>query len=151
MFAGEFKYTIDEKNRLTIPAKFRAFITDENDRKGFFILASPIQTEHCLRLYTMSGWNEVTQQLMRNANAAKDPSRYLRFFSSRAEFAPIDAQSRVVVPQKLIEYAGLKDDVLMVGNVKWIEVWNQDEYRAATESLDEEIGDRGRSLWVNPE
>ena len=151
MFAGEFKHTIDEKNRLVIPAKFRTFITDEGDRKGFFILASPIQTEHCLRLYTMNGWNLVTKQLMRNADGAKDPSRYLRFFSSRAEFAPIDSQSRIVVPQKLIEYAGLKDDVLMVGNVQWIEVWNQNEYRAATESLDEEIGDRVKSLWVKPE
>jgi MraZ protein len=151
VFAGEFKHTIDEKNRLVIPAKFRAFITDEGDRKGFFILASPIQTEHCLRLYTMSGWGQVTKQLMRNADGAKDPSRYLRFFSSRAEFAPIDSQSRIVVPQKLIEYAGLKDDVLMVGNVQWIEVWNQNEYRAATESLDEEIGDRVKSLWVKPE
>ncbi|HEX7900426.1 MAG TPA: division/cell wall cluster transcriptional repressor MraZ [Planctomycetota bacterium] len=151
MFAGEFKHTIDEKNRLVIPAKFRTFITDEGDRKGFFILASPIQTEHCLRLYTMNGWNQVTKQLMRNADGAKDPSRYLRFFSSRAEFAPIDSQSRIVVPQKLIEYAGLKDDVLMVGNVQWIEVWNQNEYRAATESLDEEIGDRVKSLWVKPE
>ena len=99
----------------------------------------------------MSGWNQVTKQLMRNADGAKDPSRYLRFFSSRAEFAPIDSQSRIVVPQKLIEYAGLKDDVLMVGNVQWIEVWNQNEYRAATESLDEEIGDRVKSLWVRPE
>ena len=151
MFAGEFKHTIDEKNRLVIPAKFRTFITDEGDRKGFFILARPIQTELWLRLYRMNGWNEVTKQLMRNADGAKDPSRYLRFFSSRAEFAPIDSQSRIVVPQKLIEYAGLKDDVLMVGNVQWIEVWNQNEYRAATESLDEEIGDRVKSLWVKPE
>jgi len=151
VFAGEFRHAIDEKNRLVIPAKFRTFITDEGDRKGFFLLASPISSEHCLRLYTMTGWNAVTQQLMRNADGVKDPSRYLRFFSSRAEFAPIDSQSRIVVPQKLMDYAGLKDDVLMVGNVSWIEVWNVDEYRAATESLDEEIGDRVKSLWVKPQ
>jgi MraZ protein len=151
VFAGEFGHTIDEKNRLVIPAKFRTFITDEGDKKGFFILASPISSEHCLRLYTMTGWNAVTQQLMKNADGVKDPSRYLRFFSSRAEFAPIDSQSRIVVPQKLMDYAGLKDDVLMVGNVSWIEVWNVDEYRAATESLDEEIGDRVKSLWVKPQ
>jgi MraZ protein len=151
VFAGEFGHTIDEKNRLVIPAKFRTFITDEGDKKGFFILASPISSEHCLRLYTMTGWNAVTQQLMKNADGVKDPSRYLRFFSSRAEFAPIDSQSRIVVPQKLMDYAGLKDDVLMVGNVSWIEVWNVDEYRAATESLDEEIGDRVKSLGVKPQ
>jgi MraZ protein len=151
VFAGEFKHTIDEKNRLVIPTKFRTFITDEGDKKGFYILASPIPTEHCLRLYTMTGWKAVEAQLKRNADGAKDPNRYMRFFLSRAEFAPIDSQSRVVVPQKLIDYAGLKDDVLMVGVADWIEVWNQDEYRAATESLDEEIGDRVKSLWVKPE
>ena len=42
-------------------------------------------------------------------------------------------------------------DVLMVGNVDWIEVWNVGEYRAATESLDEEIGDRSRAMWPDPE
>jgi hypothetical protein len=39
----------------------------------------------------------------------------------------------------------------MVGNVDWIEVWNVGEYRAATESLDEEIGDRSRAMWPDPE
>jgi MraZ protein len=151
VFAGEFKHTIDEKKRLVIPAKFRAFLENEHDKKGFFILASPVPGEHCLRLYTLSGWRAVERRLKQGADQAKDPSRYMRFFSSRAEFAPIDAQSRLVVPQKLIEYAGLKADVLMVGNVDWIEVWNVDEYRAATESLDEEIGDRVRSLWLKPE
>ena len=138
-------------SRLVIPAKFRTFITDDGDKQGFYILASPITSEHCLRLYTITGWASVTRQLKRNADAAKDPSRYLRFFMSRAEFAKIDAQGRIIVPQKLMEYAGLKGDVLLVGNVDWIEVWNQGEYRAATESLDEEIGDRVKSLWVKPE
>jgi MraZ protein len=151
MFSGEFSHTIDPKNRLVIPAKFRAFITDPEDRKGFFILASPVPGEHCLRLYTKRGWNQVVETLKRHADAAKDPARYLRFFASRGEFAMSDAQARVVIPQKLMDYAGLKRDVLMVGNYDWIEVWNVDEYRAATESLDEEIGDRDRALWSKPE
>lgn len=150
MFAGEFKHSIDAKNRIVIPSKFRAFITDAEDRKGFFILASPVPGEHCLRLYTRSGWELVTRTLMSGADKAKDPARYLRFFASRAEFGGVDAQSRLVIPQKLIGYAGLKGDVLLVGNVQWVEVWNVDEYRAATESLDEEIGDRVRSLWPGP-
>ena len=151
MFAGEFQHTIDAKNRIVIPAKFRTFLTNPEDREGFFILASPVPGEqHCLRLYTKSGWEKVMGTLRAKADAAKDPARYLRFFASRAEFNKIDAQSRITVPQKLIEYAGLKGDVLLVGNMDWIEVWNVDEYRAATESLDEEIGDRVRSLWSKP-
>ena len=151
MFVGEFQHAIDEKNRLVLPAKFRAFINDLEDKKGFFIVASPIPGEHCLRLYTMSGWKQVAAKLREEANKAKDPARYMRFFASRGEFGALDSQHRIVVPQKLMDYAGLKKDVLMVGNVDWIEVWNVGEYRAATESLDEEIGDRNRAMWPTPE
>jgi MraZ protein len=151
VFVGEFSHAIDEKNRLVIPAKFRAFITTPEDKKGFFIVASPVSGEHCLRLYTMAGWQKVGAKLREEANKAKDPARYLRFFTSRGEFSGLDAQSRLVLPQKLVDYAGLKKDVLMVGNLDWIEVWNVDEYRAATESLDEEIGDRSRAMWPDPE
>ncbi len=151
MFVGEFRHTIDAKNRMVIPAKFRAFITDAEDRKGFFVMASPVSNEHCLRLYTMNGWQKVAATLRLKADEAKDPARYMRFFASRGEFAGIDAQSRVVIPQKLMGYAGLQKDVLMVGNYDWIEVWNVEEYRAATESLDEEIQDRGRAIWPKPQ
>lgn len=151
MFLGEFTHAIDEKNRLVLPAKFRAFISDPEDKKGLFVVASPVSGEHCLRLYTRTGWKLVEAKLRYEANKAKDPARYMRYFASRGEFAQVDAQSRVVVPQKLMDYAGLKKDVLMVGNVDWIEVWNVGEYRAATESLDEEIGDRSRAMWPDPE
>jgi MraZ protein len=151
MFAGEFRHTIDAKNRLVIPAKFRAFVTDPEDRKGFFVMASPVSGEHCLRLYTNAGWRRVSRSLHQQADRAKDPAKFLRFFASRGEFATIDAQSRLVIPQKLMDYAGIKKDVLMVGNFDWIEVWNVDEYRAATESLDEEISDRNRALWPGSE
>ena len=150
MFVGEFTHAIDEKNRLVLPAKFRAFITDPEDKKGFFIVASPVSGEHCLRLYTMKGWQRVMEKLQSEANKAKDPARYMRFFASRGEFGSLDSQSRLVVPQKLLDYAGLKKDVLMVGNFEWIEVWNVGEYRAATESQDEEIGDRNRAMGPNP-
>lgn len=147
MFVGEFRHTIDAKNRLVVPAKFRAFITETEDRKGFFIFASPLPGEHCLRLYTWAGWQKVAQKLREGADQVKDPAKYLRYFSSRGEFAHIDTQSRLVIPQKLLDYAGLQKDVLMVGNLDWIEVWNVGEYQAATESLDEEIGDRNRAMW----
>ena len=151
MFLGEFSHAIDEKNRLVLPAKFRAFITDPEDKKGLFVVASPVSGEHCLRLYTRTGWKDVEAKLRQEANKAKDPARYMRYFASRGEFAQMDAQSRLVVPQKLMDYAGLKKDVLMVGNFEWIEVWNVGEYRAATESLDEEISDRNRAMWPDPE
>jgi len=94
VFVGEFTHAIDEKNRLVLPAKFRAFITDPEDKKGFFIVASPVPGEHCLRLYTMSSWKKVKAKLEQEANKAKDPARYMRFFASRGEFGTLDEAMR---------------------------------------------------------
>ena len=71
MFLGEFSHAIDEKNRLVLPAKFRAFINDLEDKKGFFIVASPVSGEHCLRLYTKSGWKPVEQRKRKVTTALK--------------------------------------------------------------------------------
>ena len=151
MFVGEFEHALDSKNRLVIPAKFRAFITDPQDRKGFFVIVNPVAGARCLLLYTMAGWKRVARQLRLQADQSDDPARYLRFYASRGEFAPVDAQHRIVISQKLLGYAGLKKDVLMVGNIDSVEVWDAVEYRAAIESLDEEIQDRSRALWPKPE
>lgn len=151
MFVGEFQHAIDAKNRLIIPSKFRAFISDPEDRKGFFVVVNPDPRVRCLCLYTMTGWRKVARELRSKADGTKDPARYLRFFASRGEFAALDAQSRIVIPPLLLEYGGLKRDVLLVGLMDWIEVWNAGEYRAETESLGEEIGDRTRAMWPKPE
>ena len=151
MFVGEFEHALDSKNRLVIPAKFRAFITNPEDRKGFFIIVNPVGGARCLLLYTMAEWKRVARQLRLRADQVEDPARYLRFYASRGEFAPLDAQHRIVVPQKLLDYAGLKKGVLMVGNIDTVVVWEPAEYRAAIESLDEEIQDRSRALWPKPE
>ena len=146
MFAGEFRHTIDAKNRLVVPNKFRVFITDEADRKGFFVVAG-IAHDRCIRLYTLSAWKKVMEKVRRDADKKQDPSQHIRYFASRGEFSPIDAQHRLVIPQKLLNYAGIKKDVLMVGTMDWIEVWSESDYHAATENLDEEMGDLRRALW----
>lgn len=147
MFVGEFRHTIDAKNRLVIPSKFRAFLSEKAEQKGFFVLASTVRSERCLRLYTISGWKLLWENLRRYADNVPDPAKFMRYYASRGEFATVDAQSRIVIPQKLLDYVGLKKEVLLVGNFQWIEVWNFEEYGAATESLDEEIGDPGKPLW----
>lgn len=146
MFSGEFKHAIDSKNRLVIPNKFRVFITDERDKKGFFVVAG-VTRDRCLQLYTLSEWKKVMEKVRRDADKKPDPVQHIRFVSSRGEFSPIDQQHRLVIPQKLLNYAGIEKDVLMIGTMDWIEVWTETDYHAATENLDEEMGDRRRSLW----
>lgn len=128
MFLGEYDYTLDSKNRLVVPAPFRTFLTDSEDRKGFFIIVSPSRDERCLRLYTMSGWKKVAQRLRDVAAEAAAPDELMRQFSRHAHFAMVDGQFRMVVPQRLIDYAGLEREVVIVGVTDWIEVWNPEEW-----------------------
>ncbi|HTF56294.1 MAG TPA: hypothetical protein VK661_03425 [Planctomycetota bacterium] len=139
MFLGEQALTLDEKGRLVLPAKFRTFITDPEDLKGFFIVADPRRIDRCLRLYTRSGYLVQSGQIKAAAEKAEDPVLFLRIYAAHSEFAPMDTQSRFLVPQKLVDYAGLGRDVVMVGVNDWLEIWDRAELRAQSEGAREKL------------
>ena len=76
MFAGEFALTLDEKNRLVLPAKFREFITN-SDKPGLFIMVKPTRTEKCLRLAPPSYMEKIKAQISKVASQAPDPEDFL--------------------------------------------------------------------------
>ncbi len=127
-FLGEQDLTLDEKGRLVLPAKFKVFITDPEDRKGFFILADPLKGERCLRLYTRPGYARQQEQIKSAAHGASDPLQVLRIYAAHSEFALLDSQSRFVIPPKLVDFAGLGREVVMVGVDEWLEIWDRKEW-----------------------
>jgi len=139
MFLGEQALTLDEKGRLVLPSKFKTFITDLEDLKGFFIVADPRRVDRCLRLYTRSGYAVQSVQIKAAAEKAEDPLRFLRIYAAHSEFAPMDSQSRFVIPQKLVDYAGLGRDVVMVGVNDWLEIWDREELKAQSEGSREKF------------
>ena len=148
MFAGDYALTLDEKNRLVIPAMFRSFIA-ASDREGLFLLVRPTRTERCLRAYPATYMQKVKLNILREAGKVEDPEEFLRAVMPQMQFTPLDSQGRFVVPQKLVDYAGLGREVLMVGMTEWIEVWDPKEYRVASERSREKYKDRlGRVLWA---
>jgi MraZ protein len=140
MFLGEQSLTLDEKGRLVLPSKFRTFITDPEDLKGFFIVADPRRIDRCLRLYTRTGYAAQYAQVKAAAGKAEDSLRFLRIYAAHSEFAPMDSQSRFLVPQKLVDYAGLGRDVVMVGMNDWLEIWDRGELKAQSEGSREKFG-----------
>lgn len=152
MFLGEQALTLDAKNRLVVPAKFRTFLGEE-DRKGFFMVVNPTRAERCLRLYPRSSWILVEKSVRRKADAdAADPAEFLRLIASHGDFAPIDAQFRFVVPQKLVDFAHLGRDVVMAGNHDWLEIWDPGEWETIAEQTREKYRQLlGRALWPTPE
>ena len=146
MFLGEFEHTIDDKNRVVIPSKFRDRLKDPGDREGFYVIANPNVEVHCLRLYTATGWAEVVEGLREQARQSDQPDRLFRWYASRGELVPLDSQGRVVIPQKIMDLVGLSKNVIMVGNFDWIELWNVDEYKSESEHLKPPV-DPKSALW----
>ncbi len=120
MFMGEFTHAIDDKGRMTIPAKFRpelapgAVIT-----RGF---------EKCLLIYTSDAFKTLVARAKSLSPTDPDQRALLRVTFSGASEASLDKQGRVTIPPFLRTYAGLDSEGVIIGVGDYAEVWNKAEW-----------------------
>jgi MraZ protein len=125
MFAGTFQHTLDAKHRVVVPSKFRLFLEEPEDKKGFFVTRWKFEDASCLFMYPVSTWRQVLGKLSEVADRSEQGEWFLRKFATEAEFAKVDKQWRMVLPERLIEDAGLQKDIVLAGVFDRIEVWDQ--------------------------
>jgi transcriptional regulator MraZ len=124
LFRGKFTYSIDAKSRIAIPAKLRKQINAEaNDR---IILIQG--TAPCIDLYPLDYWLTIEEKLLKLNTFKPDEARFLRMILQNADEAKLDSQSRILLPQDLIRYAKIENEVLILGALKKIEVWSPTVY-----------------------
>lgn len=117
---GEYTHIIDAKGRLFIPAKFR-------EELGYsFVITKGIS--RCLSVYPMGEWERFEAKI--NALPTKQARSLQLFFIASAQDCELDAQGRVLVPQKLREYAGLDKNAVVAGMTDHIEIWDESEWNA---------------------
>lgn len=138
MFRGQFKYSVDAKGRISIPAKLRRHVSPESNDS--FMMTRGTQT--CIDIYPLDQWL-VFEDKLNNLNQFKpDDIRFIRTLLQFASEDKLDSQSRILIPQPLIEYAKIEKDVLILGALKKIEVWNPkifDDYMKESEESYEQI------------
>jgi len=119
-FTGEYKNLLDQKNRLSIPAKYRNLLNHINDKT--FVLCKGFDA--CLFLYPIEEWKIVEQQLS-SLSSIKDRHRnFIRKIVRHANYVKYDSQGRIAIPDILLEYANMSKDVLVIGMIKKIELWD---------------------------
>ncbi|HEY2569007.1 MAG TPA: hypothetical protein VGI25_06785 [Candidatus Udaeobacter sp.] len=126
-FAGEFRHSIDEKNRITIPSRWRQdkaeeFILLPEATHQFLLVMSP---QEFARMGSVAETNQ--------AVSARDRRIFLRHLHSRAQHAGADRQGRLVLPEELCRRIGLKDEVALVGNRGRFEIWNLQRWKRVHE------------------
>ena len=119
-FIGEYQYTIDSKGRINVPAKFRKGLIPEADNT--FIITQG--ADKCLDLYPLNVFQERIVNKVNGLSESKKEHRYhTSFTGSNSSDAVLDKQGRIAIPQKLLEYAGITKDVLIIGAFHRIELW----------------------------
>src|ERR671928_697151 len=122
MLLGEHQHTIDDKNRLTLPSRFREAFAD-----GIVLTRG---MDGCLYGYTKADWeNLVTTRLAELDPLSREGRLMQRYFFSSAAAAEPDRQGRVPVPAALVEAAGLGREVVVAGVYDHLEIWNRAAWR----------------------
>ena len=126
-YAGEFRHAIDDKNRITIPARWRRdeaeeFILLPEANHQFVLVMSP---EEFARMSSAAESNE--------AVSARDRRVFLRQLHSRAQHGAADRQGRLVLPEELCKRIGLKGEVALIGGRGRFEIWNLQRWKRAHE------------------
>jgi MraZ protein len=134
MFTGSFFHTMDNKGRVSIPARYREMLTNQVVLTNFggYVLAFP-QTE----------WSKVEAKFAEQPLFRKEIRAFQRFLISGAEECELDRQGRILVPPNLRSYARLSREVCLVGAIRCFEIWDRGSFethrKELEETLDEEM------------
>lgn len=129
MLSGEFKHSIDAKNRLFIPVKHREELGES------FMVAKSVR-ENCLKVYSLEEWEKYIEPIVKMER--KNSEVVLRALHRNAAQVYPDTQGRIVLPAALVSYADIQKGAVIVGCGKYAEIWSEEAYDAMAESEDME-------------
>ncbi len=142
MLIGEFKHTIDDKKRISLPVKFRKVV-------GKKIIVTR-GLDNCLFLYTIKEWEKISEQLGSLGMGQADTRAFNRFMLAGAIEINVDSVGRILIPDYLKQFAGIKAKVVFAGVHNRIEMWDEktwDDYKnkvlKGADAMAEKLGDIG--------
>jgi MraZ protein len=130
MFLGEYLHNIDDKGRLTLPAKFRAELA-----KGMVVTRG---FDGCLFVYPMHEWEEVAQKIDELSFARKDARSLARLMYSEASHCTPDKQGRILLPSYLRDLAKLDGETVIIGLHTRLEIWNPERWQQVRSEVEEQ-------------
>lgn len=130
MFIGEYTHSLDDKGRLAVPKKFRAALA-----KGAVVTRG---LDHCLFLYTRNEWAKLAEKLANLPFAQANTRAFARLMLAGAMDVEIDKQGRLIVPEYLRTFAGLKKEMVVAGLYNRLELWDAGQWSVYTKRTEAE-------------
>lgn len=143
MFIGEYSHNVDDKGRMAIPVKFRRQL-----QKGAVVTRG---LDNCLFLYTKPEWEKLAEKLAALPISQSNTRAFSRLMLAGAMDVELDKQGRVVLPEYLRQFAGIKKSLIIAGLYNRLEIWDEEmwkKYKNQTEAESNAIAERMGELGV---
>ncbi len=132
MFIGEYLHSIDPKKRLALPSKFRGEL-------GSKVVVTR-GLDECLFVYPMKVWEEIAAKLGTLPVGEAATRSFIRMMLAGAVDVDLDSQGRILIPDYLKSYAGLRKDAVVVGVFNRLEVWGDEKWNRYKAKAEKETG-----------
>ncbi len=138
MFFGEYQHSIDENGRLAVPAKFRPQL-----KVGAVVTRG---LDQCLFLYPAKEWQKLAERLSKLPINQANARAFARNMLAGAMDGKPDGQGRVMVPEYLRDYAGIKKKVIVAGLYNRLEIWDNERWQTYKRASEKESNDIAEKL-----
>ncbi|MDE2031050.1 MAG: division/cell wall cluster transcriptional repressor MraZ [Patescibacteria group bacterium] len=143
MLIGEYTHTLDDKNRMSLPVKFRK-------EMGKSVVVAP-GLDNCLSIFTAKEWEKISKKLSDSSMLATDNRSFSRFMFGQAVVVDVDVSGRILIPENLKNRSGLSSKVTVIGVQNRVEIWNEkawNDYKKIVETQADALADKLGQIGV---
>jgi len=133
-FTGQFKYSVDSKNRVNIPSRYRKIMAEEDVRE--VVISKGIDSDH-IDVYPLPKWIALRDKITASMQLVNRVHRnFLRQFTQNAAHCTLDSQGRIMLTPQLMEKAGIgsNGNVVIIGMIDFMEIWDPDALKKHEEN-----------------
>lgn len=132
-FVDEYPRQLDERGRIILPSKVR-------EKMSNTIYVTRSMSDKCLHMYTQEEWDKISEKINQLPTATdRNAAAFVRLFFGKATSAVIDKQGRIPIAKRLMEYAGLSKDIVLVGANTRLEIWDSAEWDSYQNGLSDDF------------
>lgn len=144
---GDYQCKADAKGRIMLPSGLKKQLVDIVE--GGFVLKKAIFNP-CLELYPLGEYKKVLSEIKKNTNRfRKEDNNFIRKFTAGVKLIDIDSAGRILIAKDLIEFAGIKKQVVMTAPIDIIEIWDKELYDKTLEEGAENFPDLAEKVMGN--
>jgi MraZ protein len=131
LFSGAYAHSVDNKGRTVVPARFRAKLGEK-----FFMTRG---LHGCLWVFSAASWTDVQKKFVPKSLLDERGVKLERYFIGSAVECVPDGQGRIAIPTMLLEHAGIKGDLWIVGLTDRIEIWSKERWDDFNAKLTDDV------------